>query len=82
MYSHNLFEGVNELLLALSILFDRFLLNSVRKFSTNFNNYEFGRNRISKSHSFLRDVLYFLYLFPHLSSDLDEIPYMRSAHAL
>jgi hypothetical protein len=57
MYSHNLFEGVNELLLALSILFDRFLLNSVRKVSTNFNNYEFDRNRVSESHSFRRDVL-------------------------
>jgi hypothetical protein len=60
MCSHNLFEGVNELLLALSVLFDRFLLNSVHMVSMNFNNYEFDGNQFSESHSFLRDVLKFL----------------------
>jgi len=57
MYSHNSFEGVNELLLALSVLFDRFLLNSVYMVSMNFNNYESDGDRVSESHSFLRGFL-------------------------
>ena len=60
--SHDFFEGINELTLVLSILFDRFRRNSVQKVSMTFNDYEFDGNQVSESLSFLRGVLDFLSL--------------------
>jgi hypothetical protein len=60
--SQDFFEGINELMLVFSMLFDRFRRNSAQKFSMTFNDYEFDGNQVSESRSFLRSVMEFLSL--------------------